>query len=304
MDPYDLNCDIDFIAVVGPTASGKSAVAMELASAINGSIVCCDSVQLYEGFDIGSAKPSKNDRAKVPHFLFDDFKWNEECDAAIYATKARRAITEIKASNRIPVVTGGTGLYLRALLGHQWDEGLPKDAELRRQLNERESGALYAELQGLDPRRAFQLHPNDKFRVVRALEIIKLTGQPVKQSEFSTSLTANQRIIVMDPPRAELHSDIEKRTKLMIEKGLVAEVEDLINQGVQKTCKPMASIGYFETVQMLDGLVKSCDLENLIAASTRQYAKRQCTWFQKTERTWTLQAPGQIHDLIAKLVYN
>jgi tRNA dimethylallyltransferase len=304
LDPYDLNCDLEFIAVVGPTASGKSAVAMELACALNGSIVCCDSVQLYEGFDIGSAKPSKNDRAKVPHFLFDDFKWNEECDAAIYAAKARRAIVEIKASNRIPIVTGGTGLYLRALLGHQWDEGLPKDAELRRQLNERESGALYAELQRLDPRRALQLHPNDKFRVVRALEIIKLTGLPVKQSEFSNSLTSKQRIIVMDPPRTELHSDIEKRTKLMIEKGLVAEVEDLINQGVQKTCKPMTSIGYFETVQMLDGLVKSCDLENLIAASTRQYAKRQCTWFQKIERTWTLQAPGQIHDLIAKLVYN
>jgi tRNA dimethylallyltransferase len=291
----------DFIVVGGPTASGKSAVALELAKSLSGSIVCCDSVQIYEGFDIGSAKPTKAEQADVPHYLFDLLSWDEPCDAAIYAAKAKEAMASIKAQDRIPIVVGGTGLYLRALLGESWDDDLPGDPDLRQRLGLRASDDLYQELQVKDPRRASELHANDRFRVIRALEINILTGYPVRQASVATPANRSHVMIFMNPPRETLYERINARVGQMLRDGLVDEVKGLMQQGVGADCKPMGSIGYKEVAQMLNGDLKPNDLETAIATATRQYAKRQVTWFKKVASDAVVENPHSVAALISHL---
>jgi tRNA dimethylallyltransferase len=271
----------DFIVVGGPTASGKSSLALELAVALSGEIVCCDSVQIYRGFDLGSAKPSKKERELVPHHLFDEFAWDENCDAAVYAAKAKAAIALIRGKGRLPILVGGTGLYLRALLGQQWDDDIPSDEGLRAQLNERESADLFAQLTALDPRRAGQLHVNDRFRVRRALEINLLTGSPVREPKVSNEEKRSHTMIYLNPPKDVLHLRINERTKVMLDDGLVDEVKGLLSRGVSADCKPMRSIGYKEVAAMLDGRLADSELEAAISLATRQYAKRQTNLYNK-----------------------
>lgn len=271
----------EFVVVGGPTASGKSALALELAKAIGGAIVCCDSVQLYRGFDIGSAKPTTLERGTVPHFLFDILDWNDPFDAAAYARAAKRVMTEIQQSGLIPVLVGGTGLYLRALLGDAWDDDVPSDQDLRLKLSERESLDLYGELKSRDPRRADELHPNDRFRVIRALEINILTGSNVRVRKPDKTLPTNHIMIFLNPDRQVLHDKIAKRTNAMITGGLIAEVDRLLASGVDPSSKPMQSIGYKQVVGMRQGVLPETKLEEKIIFATRQYAKRQVTWFKK-----------------------
>jgi tRNA dimethylallyltransferase len=271
----------EFIVVAGPTASGKSDIAMALAERYQGSIVCCDSVQLYKGFDIGSAKPSMTDREMVPHHLYDVFKWDEACDAATYAQHARQAINEIRDNGRVPILVGGTGLYLRALLGDAWDSDVPSDEGLRLDLSQRPSSELFTDLQKVDPSRASQLHPNDRFRVIRALEINKLTGRPVKFRQANMSQFDDALMILVCPDRLILHGRIQTRTSEMLRAGLEREVRELLNYGVDPDCKPMQSIGYKQMIALIHGKLDPLLLEEKISAATRQYAKRQMTWFKK-----------------------
>jgi tRNA dimethylallyltransferase len=292
----------EFLVVGGPTASGKSAVAIELAKAFSGTLICCDSVQLYRGFDIGSAKPSKDERAIVPHLLFDEFLWSEPCDAAIYALKAKDTIAKVRASGRLPIIVGGTGLYLRALLGDDWDEDIPSDETLRKKLSEKSSLELFSELQAIDPRRAAQLHINDRFRVIRALEINILTGSPVKEASVQKQKTTRQHFFIyMNPPRDVLYARINERTTLMLRAGLVDEVQKMLDVGVSPACKPMGSIGYKETVLVLQGALLPSDLESAIATATRQYAKRQVTWFKKVTANVELSDVSEVSHLIHAL---
>ena len=291
----------EFIVVGGPTASGKSAMALELAKALSGSIVCCDSVQIYRGFDIGSAKPTKSEQSVVPHYLFDEFAWSEPCDAAIYAAKAKEAMAEIRGEGRIPVVVGGTGLYLRALLGESWDDDLPGDPELRQRLALRASDDLFNELRDKDPRRAAKLHMNDRFRVIRALEINILTGHPVRESLEGASSRRAHLMIYMNPSRDVLYERINTRVLQMLEDGFVTEVETLLAQGVSADCKPMGSIGYKEVVQMLAGHLNQSELPAAIATATRQYAKRQVTWFKKVPSDGVIEGTEPAAELISRL---
>jgi tRNA dimethylallyltransferase len=297
---------MDFIAVVGPTASGKSAAAMEIATHLSGEIVCCDSVQLYRGFKIGAASPSEAELRRVPHHLFGVLDPYDDCDAALYAHRAKDVIREIKARNKVPVVTGGTGLYLRALMNDRFDPDLPKDQKLRELLQTQTSEELYAELVKLDPRRAKDLHPNDRFRVIRALEIVRITGKPVPVSEGKSIDTPRNCVIVrLDPPRAVLHDNIALRTKAMLDGGLLEEVSGLLRQGVSS--KPMQSIGYFEAAKHLAGELTFNEMQAAIEASTRQYAKRQCTWFKKIEADFCLSrgdAVGECLENIKNLFLN
>lgn len=291
-----------FVAVLGPTASGKSAVAIQWARHLRSEIICCDSVQLYRGFDIGSAKPTKGEQTEIPHHLFDAFAWNEPCDAALYAANARACIAKLNARGVTPVVVGGTGLYFRAVIGAAWDEGLPKDESLRVELSGRSSDELFAELEALDPMRAKQLHRNDRFRVIRALEINKILGAPVRTSEKSMPAAHTPaRVIVMDPPRGILHQQIEARVRAMLASGLVEEVRSLLASGIDPHCKPMQSIGYAQVVEFLAGGLDEEELAASIAAATRQYAKRQCTWFKKVARDWTLAAPSDFNPALCAL---
>ena len=272
-----------WVAVVGPTGSGKSALALELARGLGGEIVGCDSVQLYRGFDLGSAKPTVDERATLPHHLFDVFAWHEECDAALYASLARQAIADISSRGRLPIVAGGTGLYLRALLGGGWNEDLPKDEALRKELQTVDSAVLHDRLKILDPVRARALHPNDRFRVIRALELVTLLGRPLHEAGLDASSPSDDSafIVVLDPPRADLHERIERRTSNMVDAGLIDEVKGLLSMGVSPTCKPMRSIGYKEAVAVITGALPEVGLTDAINVTTRQYAKRQCTWFRK-----------------------
>jgi tRNA dimethylallyltransferase len=276
-----------WLAIAGPTGSGKSALALAAAAALDGEIIGCDSVQLYRGFDIGAAKPTAEERESVPHHLVDCLDWHEDCDAARYALLARQALAAVQARGRLPIVVGGTGLYLRALVADAFHDDLPKDEALRAELRAEAPERSYARLVSLDPARATQLHPNDRFRVIRALELCLLLGRPVSEllaaagRERRTELGEACHLVVLEPPRRALHAAIAARTRQMLEQGLLDEVRGLLAAGVVADCKPMQSIGYKQSVAHLSGALPAADLAAAIDAATRQYAKRQCTWFGK-----------------------
>jgi tRNA dimethylallyltransferase len=256
---------------------------------------------LYQGFDIGSAKPSPEERALVPHELFDSFKPDENCDAAIYAAKAKEAIVRARSRGQYPIVVGGTGLYLRALLGDAWDDDVPSDQELRKTLAAEDSMALFERLRDLDPARAAQLHPNDRFRVIRALEINILTGSNVRPARQEPGHERKHYLVFMNPPRDLLYERINTRAAQMARLGLLDEVRGLLRSGVSRDCKPMGSIGYKEALQVIDGILDESAFASAVATATRQYAKRQVTWFKKV--TWDAmlssetEAPGLIQRL-------
>lgn len=288
------------IAITGPTASGKSDFALEFARCLRdkrgiaAEIVSCDSVQVYRGFDIGSAKPTVAERAEFPHHMIDVVAWNEDFDAGTYATMARRVMSDIRGRGALPVIVGGTGLYLRALLGQGFDENLPKDDELRRTLDAMDTARLFEELKQTDPVRASQLHPNDRVRILRAVELCRLLGGPVSSGMIApggvTAQLTPERLatllVFLNPERPLLHERIAKRCEAMITCGLIEEVRGLMVQGCPANAKPMQAIGYREAAAALLGAggevsrVDRADLAREITIATRQYAKRQITWFK------------------------
>ena len=293
-----------YLAIVGPTGSGKSALAMELALALNGEIVGCDSVQIYRGFDIGSAKPSAADQRLIPHHLISVIDPTDPYDAATYAGDATAAIAAIERRGRLSIVVGGTGLYLRALLGQGFTADLPGDPILRAALRQRPLAELWSELKSKDPERAQQIHPNDRFRVERALELVKLLGRPLREAGITGSAPADPRavVVVVERERSELHRLIAERTLAMTQQGLVSEVQGLLAAGVPQGAKPMQSIGYAQAAAFLAGQLAQEDLLSAIEAATRQYAKRQITWFRKVDAALRLD-PSRVavHEVIAAL---
>jgi tRNA dimethylallyltransferase len=272
----------DVLVIFGPTASGKSALAFEAACQLNAEIISCDSVLVHRGFDIGSAKPPLSERERVPHHLIDVVAADEPWDTGLWAKAARDALHDVAARGRLPIVVGGTGLYLRALMAENFHGDLPHSSEIRARLETMTSAELWQRLQSADAVRAAEIHPHDRYRLIRALELLELLGrplrdvpQPTQKSEFVW------RTVYLDPPRAWLHERIKKRTEAMLAAGLVAEVEDLLSQGVPESIKPMQSIGYRQVVDFLQGRLPRETLADAITAATRQYAKRQCTWFRK-----------------------
>ena len=211
---------------MGPTASGKSSLALSLAKKYNGEIINCDSIQLYRELDIGSAKPTKEEMVEIPHHLIDVFDAKEECDARTYANLANKAIEDIIQRGKLPIVVGGTGLYFRSLWKENFHD-LPKSEELREELSTVSNEELYEELKELDPVRASELHLNDRFRVLRAVEVCRLLGKPVSQleklgdSEKSESLT-----IKIETQRDWLKKRILLRAGIMLEEGLLSEVKN------------------------------------------------------------------------------
>lgn len=287
-----------FLAVVGPTGSGKSALALAVAARLGGEIIGCDSVQLYRGFDVGSAKPTAADRAECPHHLVDVLAWNEECDAARYALLARAAIRDVATRGRVPIVCGGTGLYLRSLARQSFHDDLPKDEALRERLATLPLADAYTLLKARDPQRASEVHPNDRFRVLRSLELVTLLGRPLREARGAAPAASAAEddappglVVLLRPDRAALHAAIARRTRAMLDAGLVREVRELLAAGVATDAKPMRSIGYKETVAMLAGEWPEGALAERIAAATRQYAKRQSTWFRKTPVELVLETP-------------
>ena len=272
------------IAIVGATGTGKTRQAIELAVEGGAEIVNCDSREIYRGLDIGSAKPTAAERAGVPHHLFDVVDPDDTYDAARYAAAARAAIAEITGRGRRVVVVGGTGLYLRALRFGLFT-GPPGDPGLRTRWNAEEDaapGALHARLARLDPDSAARLHANDRLRLVRALEVLETTGRPLSAWHGAHRFAGDElpmRVVGLQVARADLYARLDARCAAMLDAGLLDEVRGLVAR-YDPTRPALQSIGYRQVAAHLRG---ECDLPAALEAmrrATRQFAKRQLTWFR------------------------
>jgi tRNA dimethylallyltransferase len=271
---------------VGPTGSGKSQLAIRVAAALGGEIVNCDSLQVYCGFDIGTAKVPVAERRGVPHHLIDVIDPGQPFTAGDYARLAEAALREIAGRGRIPVVTGGTGFYLRALLDGLFP-GPSRDETLRTRLQLREEsrpGSLHRILARLDPAAGARIHPNDKNKTMRALEVRLIEGQPLSALfERGRAPLAGFRAIKLglDPERKLLNARLNERTRMIFERGLVDEVRQLLAAGVSRGAKPFESLGYKQALQVVAGNLTFDEALESTQLETRQYAKRQITWFRK-----------------------
>jgi tRNA dimethylallyltransferase len=277
------------IAVAGPTASGKSALGLRLALARDGEVVSCDSQQVYRGMDVGTAKPTVAERRAVPHHLLDVASAGEPFSAAAFASLARAAIADIARRGRLPVVVGGTGLYLRALL-HGLFEGPSRDETLRARLEalaERHGDErLHRLLSRVDPAAGGRIASRDRVRVVRALEVFLRTGRPISEEQRAgASPLEGFRVLVigLDPGREALRRAVEARTRAMLEHGLVAETVGLLAAGVPADARPLQSIGYRQALALHRGELTRAAAERAIVTETMRLAKRQRTWFRHQE---------------------
>jgi len=278
---------VPLLAIVGPTASGKSSLALALAERWGGELVNCDSLQLYRSLDIGTAKPSPAERARVPHHLLDILEPEEQFSAGEYARRGRAILAEITARGRLPIVVGGTGFYLRALIDGLF-AGPSRHPELRERLREREAtkGPGYAHriLTRLDPESAARIHPNDVAKTIRAVEVCLLARGRMSElfRQGRDPLTGySVRKIGLHPPRVDLYERINQRTQAMFDQGLVKEVCDLLAKGCPAAAPPLQSHGYRQALDYLLGKISLRDAVRYAQAATRQYAKRQLTWFRK-----------------------
>ena len=296
------------IALMGPTASGKTRLAIELAQQMNGEIISVDSALVYRGMDIGTAKPSAAERAEVPHHLIDIVDPHDAYSAAMFAADARRLIAEVRARGRAPLLVGGTMLYAKALFGGLHD--LPSaDAEVRARLD-REAAAIgwpgmHARLAAVDPVTAARLAPNDSQRIQRALEIVELTGEPMSALLARPAPPPDAgafRLLSLEPAdRAWLHRRIAQRFDAMLRDGLLEEVRRLRARGdLDPSLPSIRSVGYRQAWAHLDG---ECDLDALRErgiAATRQLAKRQLTWLRSMAQRQVI--PCDAADATARVV--
>jgi tRNA dimethylallyltransferase len=295
--------------LAGPTAVGKSAVALELAELLQAEIVALDSMTLYRGLDIGTAKPSVADQLRVPHHLLDVIAPHQEFSVAEYLCAAEVACRGILQRGRIPLFVGGTGLYLRSLLRGLF-EGPNADWELRHRLEALElaggAGTLHRRLQEVDPDSAAWLHPNDQRRVIRALEVFELTGTPLSQLQRQAELPPESRpqhVYWLEPPRDWLYERIDRRALQMFDTGLVEEVAALqaLPEGLGRTASQ--ALGYKEVLEYLAGRISLPESIELIQTRSRQFAKRQHTWFRNLPecRAVTIQGDESPAELAAHL---
>lgn len=283
------------IAITGPTGSGKSALAVELAKLCNGSIISCDSVQVYRGFNIGSGKVTEEEKQGIPHYLLDIKDGNEDFTAGEFVNRAQEAVDEIEGSGRVPIIVGGTGLYYRAFAyQYAFNEGnKEQEKELRNQylklLDEKGVEYLYKMLVAVDEKSAMSINPNHSSRIIRALVFyeINLAGI-VKQKDETKGLRDDILGIYLDVDRDVLYDNINKRVDKMIEVGLVDEVKNLLDSGIREDAAPMKTIGYKEIVSYLKGASSMDEAIADIKQNSRRYAKRQITWFKRHEELFRM----------------
>jgi tRNA dimethylallyltransferase len=271
--------------LTGPTASGKTRVGVLLAQRLNAEIIALDSMTLYRGMDIATAKPTLAERRGIAHHLIDVIDPWDSASVATYRAWALEAATDIELRNRRVLFVGGTPLYLKALLRGLF-EGPGADptlrAELERQAEERGNAELHAQLARVDPVTAARLFPHDRRRVIRALEVFELTGQPLShhQQQHDQPAPDTVRVFALDPPRAYLHERINRRVLQFFDDGLVDEVRRLLSDPRSIGSIAVQGIGYAETRELLAGRMSHSQTVERIQSRTRQFAKRQCTWFR------------------------
>ena len=278
------------ICIVGPTAVGKTEIAIQLAQQLDAEIVSLDSRQIYREMDIGTAKPTPNQRRAIPHHLIDCVDVDQPFSVAEYQRLADVTIAEIGERGKQPVAVGGAGLYFRSIIDGLFD-GPGADAEIRtklqREADEHGNVALHERLRQCDPEAADRVHPNNLVRVIRALEVYELTGKPISALQQQWKLEESRypfRAFGLDMPREVLYRRIEDRVDLMVAAGLIEEVKGLLDQGYPRNCVAMQSFGYKELIEYVHGVRTLDEAIALLKQNTRRFAKRQLTWFRKDPR--------------------
>jgi tRNA dimethylallyltransferase len=276
------------VAIGGPTASGKSSLAMALGGLVPVELLSFDSMQVYRGMDIGTAKPDKEDRERIPHHLLDIRDPDELFSVGEYTTLFRETVEDISGRGPLPVAVGGTGLYLRGALGGLFD-GPQRDEELREELwslERDDPGTLYRMLEEKDPETASRNKPRDMVRIIRALEVFELTGISISELQREHSFRDrpfNAMVYCLNPERSTLYRWVEERVDRMMEQGLLDEVKALRDRGYGRELPSMKALGYRELMAHLDGETGLEEAVRLIKRNTRRYAKRQVTWFKAEE---------------------
>ena len=279
------------IVICGPTASGKTALSIELAKKINGEIISSDSMQIYKYMDIGTAKPSEEEKEGIQHYLLDFVEPNKRYSVAEFKKDAESAIEEILAKGKTPIVVGGTGLYVDSLIYGIEYQDIELDEKYRKELENRveKEGLekLYEEAQKIDPQAMEKISRNDQKRILRVLEIYKATGKNKTEQEIESrkkGVKYDYKVFAINWERQLLYERINKRVDIMIEQGLIKEVEELLKK-YDKFPTAMQGLGYKEVVEYLQGITTKEEMIEKLKMETRRYAKRQITWFKKNKQT-------------------
>lgn len=279
------------VVIVGPTASGKTRVSLELATRVGGEVVSCDSQQVYIGMDIGTGKVSREDRARIPHHLIDVVQPDQEMTMARFIELADQAIVDVQARGKVAIVCGGTGLYVRGLLFGLF-EGPRADPEVRAELAGMGSAAIRAELERVDPRAADKIDKHDQKRMIRALEVFRLTGEPMsthqaRHDHKTMPARYEARLVGLAPEREDLYRNIDARVDEMIGAGLEAEVAALRDRGYLPPLRSQQAIGYAELHAVAAGELERDRAIELIKRNSRHYARRQLSWYRPDQTiTW------------------
>ncbi|MFW6131261.1 MAG: tRNA (adenosine(37)-N6)-dimethylallyltransferase MiaA [Candidatus Aminicenantaceae bacterium] len=298
----------NLIAVMGPTAVGKSTVSIKLAKRFNGEIISCDSMQVYKGFDIGTDKIPEEKRENIPHHLLDIANPSSQFTAGLFVKHAHKAIELIINKNKIPIITGGTGLYFKSLFNGVFPEN-KKDPKIRQRLEKtaKEKGleSLRIQLKKIDPDYYEKIGKNDKIRIIRALEVYQATQKSLSEHFLKTKSKLNNYNIIkigLKLNRQLMYKRIEERIDSMFERGIIEEVQKLLEKGLSEHLPPFRALGYQYIVKMLHNQISREEALSLFKRDTRHYAKRQITWFKKMEGIkWF--SPSQF-DSIAKYIEN
>ena len=279
------------IVICGPTASGKTALSIELAKKINGEIVSCDSMQIYKEMDIGTAKPTKEEMQEIPHYMINTIFPNERYSVADYKKDAKKAIREIIKNGKVPIIVGGTGLYVDSLIYEIEYPDIKFDEKYRQELEEqvRKDGLekLYNKAKKIDPEAMLKISSNDKKRILRVLEIYKATGKTKTEQERKSREKEPEfdyLVYGLNMPREKLYERINLRVDIMIKQGLIKEVEKIYKK-YNEFPTAMQGLGYKEVVEYLEGHLTKEEMIEKIKQETRRYAKRQMTWFRKNKQT-------------------
>lgn len=305
----------NIICIAGPTASGKTALAVELAKALNGEVVSCDSMQIYKGMDIGTAKPTREEMQGIPHYMLDVAEPWEDFSVSRYCNLAAPIVDDIVARGRVAIIAGGTGLYMDALIRGNDFAPYPSTGrreELEAQADREGIEAVMNKLRAVDPEAAQRLHLSDRKRIIRALEVYLETGETISQHNRRTQAIPPRYTPVWlgleDANRQELYERIDKRVETMLKLGLIAEIQALLTSGVTEKATAMQAIGYKEFIAALEGRCTVEEATAQVQQASRRYAKRQLTWFRRNKSIHWLRRErgmetGQIVSLARQVLH-
>jgi len=289
------------VLLMGPTASGKTELAVSLASKISSEIISADSMQVYRHMDIGTAKPTQEQRKTAVHHLIDIVDPDEEWNVSIFNSKAKSISEKLLKRNVLPLIVGGTGLYLNAFINDYSFPIAPASGSIRQELMKKTAAELRKELETTDPAAASKISPNDKKRTMRALEVFLLTGTRISELQKNRKRDDLVLICLVDE-RQRIYERINERVDHMIDKGLIEEVEGLLRSGYSKELASMQALGYKETVEYLEGRLLKEEAVELIKKRTRNFAKRQISWFGRFEDVHNINIAGGPKEAVASIM--